>query len=129
MSVDGLRVTSYDGPTPQGGLWNSLPSPFTVAGVKPDLWAVDGNKSLVAVGEAKTAADVCNAHTAVQLAVFGRLAYRGTSRRCPLYIAVPHSAARSLDRVLAFTGLAGAPNIIRIHVPDVLLETRARVRS
>lgn len=129
MSIDGLQVCAYDGPTPQGGRWNVLPAPFTAFGAKPDLWATNRRGDVIALGEAKTAADVCNAHTVSQLTVFGRLKLGASRRPCPLYIAVPHSAAQRLDRVLASLSLAGAPHIVRVHVPDVLLQVRNRGRS
>ena len=39
-----------------------------------------------------------------------------------LYLAIPRSAAPALDRVLAELGLVGARELVRVHVPDILLE-------
>lgn len=124
MEADGFAVAGFDGQAPQGGDWNDMPPPLAIAGLRPDAWGVRQKDSLFAFAEAKTAGDIDNAHTRAQLAAFARarMSAKGESRRCPLYIAIPRSAAHLLDRVLAATGLSGAPNIIRIHVPDILLQ-------
>lgn len=124
MESDGFVVSGFDGRARQGGRWNAMPAPFALAGLRPDAWGVRANDALMAFAEAKTADDIDNAHTRKQLAAFAgaRVTAEGESRRCPLYIAIPRSAAHLLDRVLARIGLAGASNVIRIHVPDILLE-------
>jgi hypothetical protein len=124
MEADGFAVAGFDGEAPQGGRWNAMPAPFALAGLRPDAWGVRDDDALLAFAEAKTADDIDNAHTRKQFAAFARacVGAGGESRRCPLYVAIPRSAAHLLDRVLARIGLAGASNIIRIHVPDILLE-------
>lgn len=51
----------------------------------------------------------------------GYLGMRDGKTRCPLYIAVPRSAAYALDRVLIDVGLIGSSHVRRLHVPSVLL--------
>lgn len=121
LLADGYFIGGAEGATPQGGLLNHLPLPFEIAGVRPDLWAM-AKSGLIAFGEAKTAGDIVNAHTRKQLAVFGQLRLRSGKRLCPLYIAVPRSAASTLDRVLGDLGLAGRRHIARLHVPDCLIK-------
>lgn len=123
MSTDGLKVAAFDGPSDQGGVFNDLIRPFGLLGVKPDVWAIDKSGQLAALGEAKTAKDVCNAHTISQLRVFGHLKPVKGSDYCQLYVAVPHSATHELDRALVFAQLAGASHVRRLHIPDVMLRT------
>ena len=47
---------------------------------------------------------------------------RDGKTRCPLYIAVPRSAAYALDRVLIDVGLIASKHVKRLHVPGVLLD-------
>ncbi len=128
MSADGLRVTDFDGPADQGGVFNDLAHPVALLGLKPDVWAIDRLGCIAAVGEAKTASDVFNAHTIAQLKLFGHLRHRKSSEFCRLYIAVPHSAAHALDRALASARLAGASHVRRLHIPDVMLKARSNAR-
>ncbi len=123
MTADGLKIAGFDGPVDQGGVFNEMPHPFLLADLKPDVWATDRQGEFAAVGEAKTANDVCNAHTIAQLRLFGNLAKEQSANLCRLYIAVPHSAAHTLDRALIAARLAGAPHVRRLHVPDVLLQS------
>lgn len=120
MAADGYTVRGYDGPTPQGGTWNGLPRSPIVGRFRPDAWGIAC--ACIALGEAKTAEDVNTAHTIDQLrafcshhAVFGYKYGR-------LYVAVPRSAARALDRVIAKAGLSGARHVYRVHIPNCLLE-------
>jgi hypothetical protein len=124
MEADGFAVAGFDGQAPQGGAWNAMPAPFSLAGLRPDAWGVREDDALLAFAEAKTADDIDNPHTCKQLSAFARarISSGDESRRCPLYVAIPRSAAHLLDRVLARIGLAGASNVIRIHVPDILLQ-------
>jgi len=124
MEADGFAVSGFDGQARHGGRWNTMPAPFTLAGLRPDAWGVRGDDALLAFAEAKTADDIDNDHTRRQLAAFARARVGAGEgrRRCPLYIAIPRSATHLLDRALARIGLAGATNIVRIHVPDILLE-------
>lgn len=123
MARDGFGIAAYDGSSRQGGSWNALGAPPTLAGVRPDAWGHDGVR--VALAEAKTAADIDTEHTRVQLRAFARLRARGTGAACLLYLAIPRSAAPALDHVLAELGLVGANEIVRLHVPDILLEEAA----
>lgn len=124
MQADGFTTSGFDGRARQGGLWNALPAPFPIAGLRPDAWGLRERDALLAIAEAKTAADINSAHTRQQLSMFGRVRVgSGSERRpCPLYVAIPRSGVRLLDRVLAQLGLAGASHIVRIHVPDILLQ-------
>ena len=128
MSADGFRVAAFDGPTDQGGVFNELTHPFPLLGLKPDVWAVDKSGRVVALGEAKTAKDVCNAHTIAQLNLFGHLRHHKSSTFCRFYIAVPHSATQALDRVLVFARLAGASHVRRLHIPDAMLHACSNAR-
>lgn len=120
MACDGFDIAAYEGTSRQAGCWNALGAPPTLAGVRPDAWGYDGVR--VALAEAKTAADIDTAHTRVQLCAFTRLRARAGGATCRLYLAIPRSAAPALDRVLAELGLVGAPEIVRLHIPDILLE-------
>lgn len=124
MQADGFSVSGFDGRARQGGQWNALQVPFSIAGLRPDAWGIRERDALLAIAEAKTVGDIDNAHTRDQLSLFARARVGAVaeSRRCPLYVAIPRSGVHLLDRVLAHLGLAGASHIIRIHVPDILLE-------
>jgi hypothetical protein len=123
MARDGFRLAGYDGASVQGGAWNALGAPPSLGGVRSDAWGYDGVR--VALAEAKTADDIDTRHTRLQLMAFARLRARATGAPCRLYIAVPRSAAAALDRVLAESGLAGAADIVRLHIPDILLKEAA----
>ena len=122
MTFDGYIVTGFDGPAPHGGAWNTRPSPPIINHVRPDVWAFDQTGADIAVGEAKTFDDIDTAHTRQQLSVFGYMRSRPRQHRCALYMAVPRSASRELDRVLRDAGILGASHVKRLHVPDCLLE-------
>lgn len=123
MVADGFTILGYDGQTPQGDTWNALPPPALLAGARPDAWGVHGDTGQLAVGEAKTSQDVATAHTSFQLRAFGALFDDAIGRYCRFYIAVPRSAIHPLDRVLAACGLAGASHIVRLHIPDCIVES------
>jgi hypothetical protein len=123
MMRDGFRLGGYDGRSIQGGAWNGLDAPPTVAGVRPDAWGYDGAR--LALAEAKTARDVDTEHTRTQLRAFLRLGNRTATPPWRLYFAIPRSAAPSLDRVMAELGLVSSADIVRLHVPDILLEGAA----
>lgn len=114
----------FDGPAEQAGLWNALPRTFTVGGKRPDAWGIRTKDRLLAFGEAKTAGDVDNWHTRAQLKIFGFTRMRRCGRLCPLFLATPQSSGGLLDQVLAELGLLGADHIVRLPVPDILLEER-----
>ena len=124
MCHDGFLLGGFEAPVPQGGVWNTLPLPFTFKGFRPDSWGVRLDKSLVAFAEAKSVGDIDTAHTRSQLSTFGFVCMRGSSAHCPLYVAVPRSGARLLDRVLKDVGLLGAAHVTCIEVPDVFLKER-----
>jgi hypothetical protein len=125
MTFDGYLVGGYDGVSPHGGLWNRLPRPFEIARVRPDVWAISAGGQL-ALGEAKTAADVDTRHTRAQLLVLNGVRRRQTGQRCRIYFAAPRSAAARVDRVLIDVGLLRARHLVRIDVPDCLLEEHDR---
>jgi hypothetical protein len=118
MAADGVVLSGCDGSLPQGGLWNALPRPSELAGVRPDACGVLPTTGEFAVGEAKTAADIDTGHTRKQLRVFGKLRLKDGTTPCRLYIAVPRSAASALDRVLGQVGLLRAGHVVRLHIPD-----------
>jgi hypothetical protein len=117
MAQDGFVPAACDGPMPQGGVWNELCPSWKLGAFRPDAWgtSVDGRR--VAICEAKSSDDILNPHSRSQLAVFGSF----VRRRGRLYLAVPRSDAWRLDKILASLGLAGAPFVVRIHVPDCFL--------
>ena len=118
MTADGFIVGGYDGPTPQGGVWNTLPPPFQIEGVRPDAWGISPTTGQVAVGEAKTPEDINTSHTLTQLRVFAQLLQRDSGVLSRLYVAVPRSSVLQLDRVLASVGLMHARHLVRLHIPD-----------
>jgi hypothetical protein len=122
MVKDGFVVSGFDGRAPRGEEWSLLPSPFVFHGVRADAWGQRDQDKMIAFGEAKCFHDIDNHHTRRQLRVLGRTRMKGTKGCCPLYIAVPHSAVYELDRVLIDIGLLGAKNLVRLHIPDVVLE-------
>jgi hypothetical protein len=121
MVADGYVITGYEGPTTQGGLWNRLPLPFEIASVRPDVFGICTQGTRIAVGEAKTAKDVLTQHTLRQLRVLGRLRDHRSGEPCVLYVAVPRSEIRTLDRVLVTSGLINAHHVIKLGIPDCLL--------
>ena len=121
MTVDGFQLGGYEGPTPQGGVWNTLPIPFEIAGVRPDAWGVVPATGELAVGEAKTATDLASEHTQKQLRVLGNLLQRRQKTFCRLYLAVPRSAAMALDRALTRAALIGDNRVVRLHIPDCMV--------
>jgi hypothetical protein len=121
MARDGFLLGGYEGPTPQGGIWNALPPPFEIAGVRPDAWGIMPSTGRLAVGEAKTNEDLPSAHTQKQLRVFGRLLQRPQPALCRLYLAVPRSATCTLNRVLSRAGLLTREHVVCLYIPDCLL--------
>lgn len=121
MTADGFVVGGYEGPTPQGGVWNALPVPFEIGHVRPDVWGIAPKSGKLALGEAKSAGDLLSAHTVKQLRVFGRLLQRDSQQLCKLYVGVPRSAAYALDCALARAGLSTEEHVVRMYVPDCLI--------
>jgi hypothetical protein len=127
MVLDGLVLTGLDGPVPYAGAWNRLPQPFSIAGVRCDASAIEPDTDEIAIGEAKTSGDLASAHSRRQLGILGGLANKRSGSLCRLYVAVPRSAAYQLDQALIAVGLIGAPHVIRLHIPDVMLEDTLHV--
>jgi len=127
MEQDGFVVSGFDGRAPRGEEWSALPCPFLLRRVRADAWGQRSRDQLIAFGEAKTHHDVDTIHTRLQLDVLGKIRMKGSKTRCPLYIAVPRSAAYKLDRVLIDLGLIRAKNLVRLHIPEVLLEASSHV--
>jgi len=121
MHADSFVVAGFDADADQGGQWNGLQKPFLVKGLRPDAWGASQDGALLAFAEAKTAGDIRNPHTLVQLRTFGRLRMKGTGTVCPLYVAVPRCEAGKLDKILIEAGLGVARHIVRLHVPEALL--------
>ena len=121
MVADGFLLTGFEGHVEQGGAWSALPVPFQLHGIRPDACGVHAEDGVIAFAEAKTQGDIDNAHTRAQLRVLGYARMRDGKARCPLYIAVPRSAAYALDRVLIDVGLIASRHVRRLHIPNVLL--------
>jgi len=121
MHADRFVVAGFDAEAEQGGRWNGLPKPFLIAGRRPDAWGARQQGTLLAFAEAKTAGDICNPHTLLQLRTFGRVTMKGTRTPCPLYVAVPRCEAGKLDRILIEAGLGIARHVVRLHIPEALL--------
>jgi len=121
MTADGFLVTTCDGPMPQGGVWNLLPQTPNFAGARPDACGIAPITGEFALGEAKACQDIDTSHTRSQLRVFATVLRRNASPACRLYIAVPRSAALTLDRVLCQVGLQGAREVVPLCVPDCFL--------
>jgi len=120
MAYDGFVIAGYEGISDRGGFWNALGAPPSIRGVRPDAWGFAGNR--FAVAEAKTAGDINNTHTREQLKIFAALT--GVSPGCRVYLSIRRSNAPTLDRVFADLGLVGSSNVVRVHVPDILLGDR-----
>jgi hypothetical protein len=121
MNADGFVPGGFEAPATQAGVWNSLPAPFALKGVRPDAWGLRARDLLLAFAEAKTSSDIDTRHTRDQLRVFGFTHLTNDPRPCPLYVVVPRSCAGLLDRVLGDLGLISARHLIRLHIPDILL--------
>ena len=122
MVKDGFVVCGFDGIAPRGEEWSSLPTPFTFKGVRADAWGKRDSDQMIAFGEAKTFNDIDTSHTRRQLKLLGNTRMKYSKNPCPLYVAVPRSAAYELDRVLIDIGLLRARNLVRLHVPDIFVE-------
>lgn len=124
MTADGFMPCACDGTIAQETLWNKLSSPPNIMGIRPDACGIDPNTGTFAFGEAKTYHDIDNLHTRQQLRVLGYLIDRHSGKLCPIYFAVPRSAASVLDRVLRNVGLLGKSHLVRLHIPDCFVESR-----
>ncbi len=126
MQADGYVPVACDGRVTQLDCERKLHPPPALATFRPDAFGVSPTTGAFAFGEAKTAPDIDTAHTRRQLIVFSSISEKGAGEVCRLYVAVPRSEARVLERVLAELGLIGAPNIKRVYIPDCLLEEDSR---
>lgn len=124
MTADGYAVISKDGDVP--GIATTLPLPPILKHLRPDACGLDPTTGRFALGEAKTAADIMTPHTRSQLRVFANTIHKSDGARCRLYLAVPRSASVTLDRVLDTVGLLGAPQVVRLHIPDCLITNEQR---
>jgi hypothetical protein len=124
MTADGYTLLGKDGTVP--GITTPLPQPPVIKNVRPDACGQDPTTGRFALGEAKTAADIATPHTKQQLQVFANTIHNDDGRQCRLYVAVPRSASTTLDRVLGTVGLLGAPQVVRLHIPDCLIREEAR---
>lgn len=124
MTADGFLVTGCEGSMIQGGHWNALPPPPNVLGLRPDACGIAPRSGQFALGEAKTCEDIDTPHTLKQLQVFGHMLETNGKNLCRLYVAVPRSAATDLDHVLGKAGLLGARNVVRLHIPDCLINEK-----
>lgn len=125
MTADRIVVAGFDGTAERGGCFNSLPTPFVLRRRRPDAWGANADGSLIAFAEVKSANDIGSDRTIDQLQIFGNVRMKSGSI-CPLYVAVPRDSARALDAALRTAGLASARNLIRIHVPEILLAEPSR---
>jgi hypothetical protein len=120
IAARGYRVLGVDSISSDGsGSTVRGTHPPLVYGFRPDVWAYSDAGDFV-IGEAKTEGDIDTAHTRAQLAAFA--SWCREDRADHLYIAVPRSAARSLDRMLGEVHLLACPVVRRLHIPDCLLE-------
>ena len=125
MVRDGFVVSGFDGRAPRCKELSALPSPFVFQQVRADAWGQRPKDRMIAFAEAKTFDDVDTEHTRRQLEILGKTRIKGSQTPCPLYIAVPRSAVYELDSVLIDIGLLRAPNVVRLHIPDALIEETA----
>lgn len=123
MTTDGYVVAGCDGRIPQGGIWNLLHKPFLIGGFRPDVWGVSPTTGGIAFGEAKTALDVLNKHSRMQVSTFAQVLQKNSSSLSVLYIAVPESATQALGTLLRSVNIETRTNIYPICVPDCLLTT------
>ena len=126
MVADGFLLSNCDGSLPQGGCWKGLPQPPEIDGFRADARGVLPETGELGLGEAKTSHDIDTPHTRQQLRVFGNLKGSDGKSVCRLYVAVPRSDVTVLDRVLRDVGLLGAPNIVRLHIPDCFVTGEVR---
>jgi len=98
------------------------PAPSIAIGpIRPDVIGIVKRKRLLAVGEAKSANDLANDHTLVQLAAM--LCMRDAhGRLARVYLAFPSSSLATAARMLLSLGLENALRVTLVPIPDVLLE-------
>jgi hypothetical protein len=125
MQADGFMPVAYDGALPQFDCQRRLQYPPIISGVRPDAFAFSPTNGVFAFGEAKTICDIESTHTKQQLLSYARMTGRTRGDRARLYLVVPRSASKALDRVLAEVGLIAAKQVRRMHVPDCFVEERS----
>ncbi len=119
MELDGFSLIGADGRIPTASYLRPLTS-RPVCGYRPDATGISPGADTLAYCEAKTCRDINNAHTRKQLLIVRDLMAVGLCAR--LYLAVPRPSSWDLDRVLQETGMLGIASVVRIHVPDSLIE-------
>jgi len=125
IQADGFIPLAYDGVLPQFDCQRRLQYPPIVSGIRPDAFAFSPSNGVFAFGEAKTVFDVESTHTRHQLLSYARMTGLGGDGQACLYIVVPRSASKLLDRVLAEVGLIAARQLRRMHIPDCFVEDRS----
>jgi hypothetical protein len=125
MQADGFVPVAYDGKLSQFDCQRRLQYPPIVSGVRPDVFAFSPSNGVFAFGEAKTVNDIESPHTKQQLLSYARMTGRTCGDQAALYIVVPRSGSRALDRVLEEVGLIAAKQVRRMHVPDCFVEARS----
>jgi hypothetical protein len=125
MQADGFTPIAYDGTLPQFDCQRRLQYPPIVSGVRPDAFAFSPSNGVFAFGEAKTVGDIESTHTKQQLLSYARMTTSARDNHAQLYIVVPRSGSKRLDKILAEVGLIAAKQVHRMHVPDCLVEERS----
>lgn len=118
MERDGFVVSGFHGPVPQGGARNRLPLPVSIYGHRPDIYATRGSQK--AIGEAKTPQDINSPHSLAQYGSYRVALERGYF----VYLVCPQSSAMTMDRAMMTAGLTCHPRLVRMHLPDAMLESR-----
>jgi hypothetical protein len=128
MMADGFVPQGCDGPLPCGGRFNELPRSLRIRGVQPDAWGISAS-GLIAFAEAKTWEDIDSVHTRHQLERLRSVLESNRDVQWRVYFAGPRSMSREIDALLSRVGLLGTPEVVRLHIPDCLLERASAERS
>ena len=121
MAADGFLPHGCDGPLPHGGRWNDLPRSLRISGMQPDAWGISASGD-IAFAEGKTWGDIPSRHTRRQMETLRHLFQRHSDIRWRLYLAAPRSMSIEIDAALSRVGLLGAREVVRLHIPDCLLD-------
>lgn len=116
MQADGYTPFAYDGGLPQFDCLRRLLNSQSLSGLRPDALGYSYSGNTFALAEAKTAADLLSTHTNIQFRHYRALLAVATGAH--LYLAIPRSAAMTLDRVLRDAGLHMTSSVMRLHIPD-----------
>lgn len=112
-----VAVDGYDSPK---NILSGLPKPVLISGIRPDMLAVHSRSGVIAIGDAKSANDLLNAHTVKQLRVM--LGIRDAAGRlAQVYLAFPRSALATAAKVVLRVGLKQALRVNLLPVPDSML--------